>query len=182
MSRQKQISIPTAVIENKIYLIRGQKVMLDFHLAELYETETKLLKRAVRRNIDRFPQDFMFEINRDEYNSLRYQFGTLTRGAHTKYLPYAFTEQGIAMLSSVLNSDRAIQVNIAIMRSFVRLREMIASHKDLERKLHDLEKKYDKQFKVVFDAIRALMKEDEKPKREIGFRVKERLAKYKRKK
>lgn len=182
MPPKEQISIPTEIIENKIYFIRGQKVMMDFHLAELYETETKILKRAVRRNIDRFPEDFMFEINRDEYNSLRYHFGTLKRGAHTKYLPYAFTEQGISMLSSVLNSDRAIQVNIAIMRSFVRLRKMLASHKDLERKLYDLEKKYDKQFKVVFDAIRALMKEDEKPKREIGFRVKERLMKYRRKK
>lgn len=175
----KQSLIPAELIEKKIFLIRDQKVMLDFHLAELYGVETKILKRAVRRNMDRFPPDFCFELSKDEFENLRYHFGTSNRGG-TRYLPFTFIEQGVAMLSSVLNSDRAVQVNIAIMRSFVRLREMLASHKDLERKLHDLEKKYDKQFKVVFDAIRALMREDQKPKQPIGFRVKEKKSKYRK--
>ncbi|MBI3189582.1 MAG: ORF6N domain-containing protein [Ignavibacteriales bacterium] len=161
------------VIENKILLIRGQKVMLDFHLAQLYEVETKALKRAVRRNRSRFPEDFVFELTAEEYNSLRYQFGTLKRGAHSKYLPYAFTEQGVAMLSSVLQSERAVRVNVEIMRTFVRLREILTANKDLSHKLEELEKKYDAQFKIVFDAIRQLMIPPEKPKRPIGFRVDE---------
>ena len=106
--------VPREIIEKRIFLIRGQKVMLDFHLAELYSVETKALKRAVRRNVDRFPPDFMFELSKDEYDSLRYHFGTLKRGEHLKYLPFAFTEQGVAMLSSVLRSKRAIRVNIAM--------------------------------------------------------------------
>ena len=180
MPRQKQISIPTEVIENKIYRIRGQKVMLSSDLAVLYEVEHKVLMQAVKRNKDRFPEDFMFQITKDEFENLKSHFVTSRWGGIRK-MPYAFTEQGVAMLSSVLRSNRAVQVNVEIIRAFVRLREMLQSHKDLERKLHDLEKKYDKQFKVVFDAIRALMNEDQKPKREIGFRVKERLIKYKRK-
>jgi hypothetical protein len=180
MPRQKQISIPTEVIENKIYRIRGQKVMLSSDLAVLYEVEHKVLMQAVKRNKDRFPEDFMFQITKNEFENLKSHFVTSRWGGIRK-MPYAFTEQGVAMLSSVLRSNRAVQVNVEIIRAFVRLREMLQSHKDLERKLHDLEKKYDKQFKVVFDAIRALMNEDQKPKREIGFRVKERLMKYKRK-
>ncbi|MBX2991240.1 MAG: ORF6N domain-containing protein [Bacteroidetes bacterium] len=144
-------------IERRILLIRGQKVMLDFHLAGLYGVETKVLKRAVKRNIDRFPSDFMFELTKDEYAILRSQFGTLRWGEHAKYLPYVFTEQGVAMLSSVLKSKRAVQVNIEIMRAFVRLRELLSTHKDLARNLADLEKKYDDQFRVVFEAIRQLM-------------------------
>jgi hypothetical protein len=142
-------------------------------LAGLYGVPTKRLNEQVRRNKRRFPKDFMFQLSVEESDSLRSQFATLKvgRGEHRKYRPYAFTEQGVAMLSSVLNSDRAIEVNIAIMRAFVRLREMIASHKDLARKLDELEKKYDAQFRVVFDAIRQLMapvsKEDRK--RRIGF-------------
>ena len=131
------------VIQNKIILLRGQKVMLYFHLSELYGVETKSLKRAVRRNISRFPGDFMFELTKEEYGSLRYLVGTLKRGQHRKYLPFAFTEQGVAMLSSVLNSERTILVNVEIMRTFVRLREILATHKDLARKLEELEKKYD---------------------------------------
>lgn len=165
-------------IENRILLLRGCKVILDNDLADLYEVEVKQLKRQVRRNIDRFPADFMFELSQQEYESLRRHFGTLKRGEHSKYLPYAFTEQGVAMLSSVLRSKPAAQVNIEIMRTFVRLRVMIASHKDLERKLETLEKKYDAQFKVVFDAIRQLMTPPEPKKRGIGFIVKERAAKY----
>jgi len=164
--------------ERKIYMLRGQKVILDGDLAELYGVEVKQLKRQVRRNIDRFPADFMFQLSKDDLDSLRCHFGTLKRGEHSKYLPYAFTEQGVAMLSSVLNSERAIEVNIQIMRTFVKLREMIASHKDLARKLDELERKYDGQFRVVFDAIRQLMVAEEKPKRKIGFEVKEARARY----
>jgi len=170
--------VPIESIVSKIIFLRSEKVLLDSDLAELYGVETKQLKRAVRRNIDRFPPDFMFELTKEEYDSLRYQFGTLKRGKHSKYLPMAFTEQGVAMLSSVLKSKSAIEVNIAIMRAFVELRKMISSHADLERKLISLEKKYDEQFKIVFDAIKALMKSPEQPKKRIGFEVKEPKARY----
>ena len=164
--------IPVEIIEQKILLIRGHKVILDSDIAVLYGVETKVLNQAVRRNIQRFPDDFMFELNVAEHEALRSQIVTLKkgRGQHSKYLPYAFTEQGVAMLSSVLNSDRAIEVNILIMRAFVKLREMISTHKDLAKKLEDLEQKYDSQFKMVFDAIRQLMTPPEpKKKRTIGF-------------
>ena len=167
-------------IERVIVLIRGHKVMLDRDLAELYGVEVKQLKRQVKRNQDRFPADFMFELSKGEYDALRSQFGTLKRGEHSKYLPYAFTEQGVAMLSSVLRSTRAVQVNIEIMRAFVRLRQILASNAQLARKLDTLEKKYDAQFKVVFDAIRQLMTPAEPNKRKIGFLVKERAARYRR--
>jgi hypothetical protein len=171
--------ISREAIERKIYLIRGQRVMLDSDLAELYGVEVKQLKRQVRRNIDRFPADFMFQLSKEEDDSLRCHFGTLKRGEHSKYLPYVFSEQGVAMLSSVLNSKRAVQVNIAIMRTFVKLREMIASHKDLAKKLEELEQKYDAQFRVVFDAIRELMIPPDEDKRKIGFLAKESRAAYK---
>ena len=143
--------IPIEVIEKKIFLIRSNKVMLDSDLAELYCTTTKVLIQAVKRNIRRFPPDFMFQLNNQEVAGLRSQFVTskIGRGGR-RYLPYAFTEQGVAMLSSVLYSDRAVDVNLQIMRAFVKLREMIASHKDLAKRLDELEKKYDLQFKVVF--------------------------------
>ncbi|MBE0427399.1 MAG: ORF6N domain-containing protein [Nitrospirae bacterium] len=162
--------IRVELIERKILLIRGEKVMLDSDLAELYGVEVKHLKRQVRRNIDRFPADFMIQLVKEEYESLRRHSGTLKRGEHSKYLPYAFTEQGVAMLSSILDSERAVKVNIEIMRAFVRLRQMLASNAELSRKLDALEKKYDAQFKVVFDAIRELMKPPEKPKRKIGLK------------
>lgn len=166
-----ETTIPLEVIEQKIYFIRGHKVMLDGDLAKLYGVPTKRLNEQVRRNIKRFPPDFMFQLTADEAKFLRSHFATLKkgRGQHLKYLPYAFTEQGVAMLSSALNSERAIEVNILIMRTFVKLREMIASHKDLARKLDELEKKYDTQFKVVFEAIRQLMEPPEKANRKIGF-------------
>ncbi len=165
--------IPSEVIERRILLIRGQKVMLDADLAQLYGVETKALKRAVNRNRDRFPEDFCFQLSKAEFENLRYQFGTSSWGG-VRYSPYAFTEQGVAMLSSVLRSKRAVQVNIAIMRAFVRLREILATHKDLARKLEELEKKYDKQFAIVFEAIRKLMTPPEPaPKRRIGFGVEE---------
>lgn len=163
--------ISTEVIEQKIYLIRGIKIMLDSDLAELYGVETFNLNKAVKRNIDRFPSDFMFQLTKEEANSLRFHIGMSKTGGRggRRYLPYAFTEQGVAMLSSVLNSKRAVQVNIAIMRAFVKLREMLATHKDLARKLNEMEKKYDTQFKVVFDAIRQLMTPPEPKHKRIGF-------------
>ncbi len=164
--------IPIERITRAIVLVHGQKVMLDADLAALYGVETKALNRAVKRNIGRFPGDFMFQITAEEAERLRYQIGTLKtgRGQHRKYLPYAFTEQGVAMLSSVLHSERAVRVNIEIMRAFVQLRQMLSSHADLARKLAALEKKYDAQFKAVFDAIRELMTPpDPKPRRRIGF-------------
>ena len=145
--------------------------MLDYDLAELYGVETKILNQAVKRNMKRFPGDFMFQISFQEVRGLRSQSVTLKRGQHIKYRPYAFTEHGILMLSSVLNSERAVRVNIEIMRAFVKLREMLASHKDLALKLAEMEKKYDSQFKVVFDAIRELMTPPEPKPRRIGFRA-----------
>ena len=143
--------------------------MLDRDLARLYEIETKVLKQAVRRNRKRFPGDFMFELSREEYQPLRSQIGTLKRGTHSKYLPYAFTEQGVAMLSSVLNSDRAIKVNIQIMRAFIQLRQMLFSNEELKRKIEAMEEKYDEQFQIVFEAIKQLFETEEKPQRKIGF-------------
>ena len=172
--------VPLEIIEKKILLIGGQKVMLDSDLAALYGVTTKRLNEQVRRNLKRFPADFMYQLSAEEFESLRSHFATLKsgRGKHRKYLPQVFTEQGIAMLSSVLNSDRAIAVNIQIMRAFVKLREMISTHKDLARKLGELEKQYDSQFQIVFEAIRQLIEVEEKPKRKIGFIAKERQAAY----
>ena len=155
-------------IEQKILLIRGQKVMLDRDLAKLYGVPTKSLNLAVKRNLDRFPSDFMFQLTEEEFFNLRFQFETSSWGGQ-RYLPYAFTENGVAMLSSVLNSKRAVQVNIQIMRTFTKLREIISANKDLSRRLDELEKKYDAQFRVVFDAIRELMTPPETKHRRIGF-------------
>ena len=162
--------VPSEKIEKRIFFLRGQKVMLDADLASLYGVETGALKRAVKRNRERFPEDFMFQLTFQEVGILRCQNGISSWGGQ-RFLPYAFTEQGVAMLSSVLKSKRAVQVNIEIMRAFVKLRELIASHKDLARKLEELEKKYDAQFKVVFDAIRELMTPLPPPPRRIGFRT-----------
>lgn len=156
-------------IENRIFLIRGHKVMLSHHLAEMYGVATKILTRAVRRNRDRFPADFMFQLTQEEFQILKRQFGTSSWGGARRANPYAFTEQGVAMLSSVLRSKRAVLVNIEIMRAFVKLRQILSSHADLARKFDSLEKKYDAQFKVVFDAIRQLMAPPENRKRPIGF-------------
>ncbi len=160
--------VPHEIIESKILLIRGRKVMLDKDLAMLYGVETKALNRAVKRNIERFPDDFMFQLIKEEFDNLRFHFGTSSWGGQ-RYLPYAFTENGVAMLSSVLNSQRAIQVNIQIMRTFTRLREILLSHKDLQKKIEDMEKRYDQQFKIVFDAIKQLLIPPEPKKRKIGF-------------
>ncbi len=167
------------MIEQKILLIRGQKVMLDSDLAALYGVTTKRLNEQVRRNLRRFPADFMYQLSNEELESLRSHFATSSSWGGRRTRPYVFTEQGIAMLSSVLNSQRAIDVNIQIMRAFVKLREMMASHKDLARKLEELEKKYEGQFQIVFEAIRQLIEVEDKPKRKIGFIAKESRAVYK---
>lgn len=176
--------IPSERITQKIYFLRGKKVMFDRDLAVLYGVETRALNQAVRRNLRRFPEDFMFQLNKKELeiwkshivissqesDPLRSQIVTLKgRGKHSKYVPLAFTEQGVAMLSSVLKSERAIQVNIQIIRTFTTLREMLLTHKELKDKLERLERKYDKQFRVVFQAIKLLIREDAKPKSPLGF-------------
>jgi hypothetical protein len=161
--------IPVERIESSILLLRDQKVMLDHDLAVLYGVETKVLVRAVKRNLDRFPDDFMFQLSAEELEHLRRQFGTSSSWGGRRYAPYAFTEQGVAMLSSVLRSPRAVAVNVEIMRAFVRLRRMLASNAALARKLDALEQKYDSQFKAVFDAIRQLMAPESKARRPIGF-------------
>jgi hypothetical protein len=187
--------ISAETIQKAIYLVRGQKVMLDRDLAAMYGVPTKALKQAVRRKATRFPADFMFVLTREEFADWRSQIVTSNadraeflrsqsvtskadpRGG-TQYPPMAFTEQGVAMLSSVLNSERAIQVNIAIMRTFTQLKQMLASNTELARKLADLEKRYDAQFKVVFDAIRQLMTPPDRPRKHIGFHVREKSAVY----
>jgi len=163
------------IIQSKIYEIRGQKVMLDFDLAVLYETETKRLKEAIRRNIDRFPSDFMFEITKSELENLRTQIATSKRGG-IRYLPFAFTEQGVAMLSSVLNSAKAIQINIQIVRAFVYIRHYALSHKDLTEKLGELEGRYDQKFKDVYEALNYLLEKEtklaeQKERRQIGYKI-----------
>ena len=172
----RKLTLPTEIIASKIYFIRGQKIMLDQDLAKLYGVETAQLKRAVRRHRDRFPDDFMFELSKSELDDLRCQIGTSKWGG-TRYIPFAFTEQGVAMLSGVLNSDRAIKVNIQIMRTFTQLRNMLANHKDLKHKIEVMEKKYDEQLRIVFEAITQLLEVDEKPKKKIGY-LKESQAKY----
>lgn len=167
----KQSLVPAERIERAILLIRGHKVMLDADLADLYGVSVGRLNEAVKRNRVRFPDDFMFQLTRGEFTDLKSQFAiSSSRWGGRRHPPYAFTEQGVAMLSSVLRSKRAVRVNVEIMRAFVRLRQMLASHKELARKLEALEKRYDAQFKVVFDAIRELMAPSEPPpRRRIGF-------------
>jgi phage regulator Rha-like protein len=165
------------IIQKRIYEIRGSNVMLDYDLAELYETTTKRLKEAVRRNIDRFPDDFMFELNNQEFMGLRSQFATSNKGG-TRYKPFAFTEQGVAMLSSVLNSPKAIEINIQIIRAFVFLRQYALTHKDLTEKLKEPESHFDKKFKDVYEAINYLlqkdtMKTEQIERKRIGYKTKE---------
>lgn len=157
-------------IENFIYIIRAHKVMLDEDLAKLYQVETKVFVQAVKRNMNRFPEDFMFQLSTEEHELLRSQFVTSTGRTGRRYPPYVFTEQGVAMLSSVLNSERAVQVNIEVMRTFVKMRQLISSHEELATKLIELESRYDKQFKIVFQAIREIMSPTNPPKiQRIGF-------------
>ena len=168
ISGRSKSQTDASVIEKKIYFLRGQKVMFDFDLAELYAVGTKVLNQAVKRNKGRFPLDFMFQLSKMEFENLKSQFVTSSWGGIRK-LPSAFTENGVAMLSSVLHSRRAIQVNIEIMRTFTRLRQIIRSNKVVWKKIRFLEKKYDKQFKVVFDTLRALLEPPERQKKRIGF-------------
>ncbi len=166
---------PDIVVMEKIYVIRGEKVMLDHDLAELYGIETKQLKRAVRRNIDRFPEDFMFELSSEEFNDLRSQFGTSSWGG-ARYLSMAFSEHGVLMLSSVLNSKRAIKVNIQIMRVYVHIREMILTHKDLLQQMDSLDKKVAKQdekIALVFQYLKKFIDVQEKPKKRVGYKRKD---------
>ncbi len=176
------VPIPGVEIEHIILLVRGRKVMLDRDLARLYCVETKALKRAVKRNLDRFPNNFMFQLTEEEQDSLRCHFGTLKRGQHSKYLPCVFIQEGVTMLSSVLRSPRAAQVNIAIMRAFVRLRETLSLHKELAHKLADLERKienHDESIRTLFEAIRQLMTPPEPlTRKETGFHVKEDSVPY----
>ncbi|HEV7405254.1 MAG TPA: ORF6N domain-containing protein [Chthoniobacteraceae bacterium] len=168
-------------IEQVTLLIRGQRVMLDGDLAALYGVTTGNLNKALQRNLDRFPPDFMFQLTAEEAEALRFQFGTLKRGQHVKYLPHVFTQEGVSMLSGVLRSPRAVHVNIAIMRVFVRLRETLALHKELAHKLTELERKvelHDTSIRTLFNAIRELMSPPAKPPREMGFHVKEKPATY----
>jgi hypothetical protein len=178
--------VPVGRIENAILFIRGHKVMLDDDLAKLYGVSAKRLNEAVRRNRDRFPDDFMFQLTEEEFTGLRHQIGNANLRSQIatsswggrRYRPHAFTEQGVAMLSSVLRSKRAVRVNIEIMRAFVHLRRMLASNEELARKLAALERKYDAQFNVVFDAIRELMAPATPKRKRIGFLVSEAAAKY----
>ena len=173
MNKSTAIMLPSERIETKIFFIRGKKVILDTDLALLYGVETRTLNQAVQRNKKRFPGDFMFQLSSEESAALRSQFVTLEnhRGTNIKYLPYVFTEQGIAMLSSVLKSERAIQVNIQIMRTFIKLRELLATNKLLREKIEKLEQKYDNNFKTIFKVIKQLLAEEEKPTRKIGFKT-----------
>jgi regulator of replication initiation timing len=171
------ITVPDEIIMNQIYYLRGQKVMIDADLAELYQVENKQLKRQVRRNADRFPEDFMFELSPEEQGSLRSQNGTLKQGAHAKYLSMAFTEQGVAMLSSVLNSARAIKVNIQIIRIFTRIRQMLTDNTELRLEIEKIKNKLDNQDKnmeVVFRYLDELLEKKEKPnppRKAIGYKI-----------
>jgi hypothetical protein len=160
--------LPIERVTGKIYRIRGLSVMLDMDLAELYGIETRTLKQAVKRNINRFPDDFMFELTKTEFENLRSQIVISSWGG-LRFAPMAFTEQGVAMLSSVLRSERAVKVNIQIMRVFIKLRQMYIRHEDLKQKIIAMELKYDRQFQIVFEAIKQLMEKNEKPKRKIGY-------------
>ena len=175
-----EISIPEEVILTKIYLIRGLKVMMDRDLAELYQVETKQLKRQVRRNIERFPEDFMFELTEEEDSFLRSQFGTLKRGAHSKYLPMVFTEQGVSMLSSVLNSEQAISVNIQIMRIFTKVRQILTDNLNVKLEIEEIKKKlqnHDKNIELVFSYLDELIEKQENPlpRKKIGYKRKSEL-------
>ena len=164
--------IPYKELVSQIFFIRGKRVILDFHLAALYETDTRSLKQQVKRNIDRFPDDFMFILTKTEWKKVITNCDNLKSTKFSPSLPYAFTEQGVSMLSGVLRSKKAITVNIGIMRAFVKMREMLDENKELRRKLDSMEKKFDDQFKLVFDAIRKIIIEKDKPKNPIGFQLK----------
>ena len=165
------VLIPIEKIESRILFLRGKKVMLDVDLAELYKVKTKVLNQAVKRNLKRFPIDFMFQLTKNEMDELVTNCDRFKNLKHSTSYSFAFTEQGVAMLSSILNSERAILVNIQIIRTFTKLREMIEGNRDLKKKIEEMERKYDTQFKAVFEAIKNLIEPERKPKRKIGFYV-----------
>jgi hypothetical protein len=165
--------VPVEHLERAIRLLRGEKIILDADLASLYGVKTRTLVQAVKRNLERFPPDFMFQLTREEFNLLRSQTVTSRGWGGRRYPPYAFTEQGVAMLSSVLRSPQAIGVNIEIMRAFVRLRRLLATHARLEKKILEIEEKYDGQFAVVFEALKQLMEPPKPKRRKIGFQIEE---------
>jgi phage regulator Rha-like protein len=167
----KEITIPDEVIINKIYVIREQKVMLDRDLAELYGVETRRLKEQVRRNINRFPESFMFELTSEEHKSLRSQFATLKRGRHSKYPPFVFTEHGILMLSSVLNSETAIKMSVQIVESFVQLRKLANNYDEIMNKINQMESRNNEQFSEIYEVLqRLLSKPEEKPRKKVGYK------------
>ncbi len=174
--------IPSEIIERKIFLIRGRKVILDFHLAGLYNIETKILNKAVARNSDRFPEDFMFRLNRKEWETLRFHFGTSNKGrGGRRYLPYAFTEHGAVMAASILNSPEAVKASIFVVRTFVKIREILSTHKELAQKLKELELRidqHDEDIKSIIDALNQLLSPPPEPKRKMGFQVKEKKTLY----
>lgn len=168
------MKIETEDIQSFIFYLRGERIMLDFHLAMLYEVETRTLKQAVKRNSDRFPEDFMFELSSSDLEILRSQIVISSPGhGGVRYMPFAFTEQGVAMLSSVLKSKKAVQVNISIMRAFVYMRRMLEENKELKKKIEEMEAKYDKKFSIVFEAIKQLIQQESKPRNIIGFKTKQ---------
>ena len=183
---KQNYAVPSDLIVHKIFFIRGQKIILDFHLAELYSVETKALNKAVSRNLTRFPNDFMFRLTIKEWDFLRFQIGTSKSGSGgRRYLPFVFTEHGAIMLAAVLNSPKAVEASIYVVRAFVRLREVLASHKDLAQKLDELESKFeghDEQIRDIIETINQLLLPPEKPKRQIGFQVREPKQKYSSKK
>ena len=169
-----KLMLPDEAVISRIYLIRGEKVMLDSELSKLYGVTTGNLNKAVKRNIGRFPKDFMFQLSKKEYESLRFQIGILKRGQHAKYFPYVFTEQGVAMLSSVLNSETAIKVNIQIIRVFTKMRKMLLTNKDLLLKIEQLEKKYgdhDQQIIDLFEYLKKLVVQKNEPRKPLGFKI-----------
>jgi hypothetical protein len=181
MAKQRSLVIPIERIQQCIYLIRKQKVMLSHDLAVLYGIETRVLVQAVKRNLERFPSDFMFQISPKEFDNLKSRIVTSSWGG-LRTRPYAFTEQGVAMLSSVLRSKRAVEVNIAIMRTFVKLREILANNALLRRKIESMEQKYDEQFQQIFTVLKYMLKEETKPRQPFGFHSKKKVAETKKKK
>ncbi len=168
----KEEIIPTEIIEQRIFVIRKQRVMIDRDLADLYDIETKYLNRQVKRNSSRFPSEFMFQLSGEEKKELVSNCPRFETMKHSVKLPYAFTENGVAMLATVLNSERAIKMSIFIIKTFVKLREYLSTHKELEKKISDMEAKYDKQFQVVFEALKQLIRKENEPREPVGFKIK----------
>jgi len=166
-----KITVPDEVITSKIYLIRNEKVMIDKDLAGLYNVETKRLKEQVRRNIDRFPESFMFELTTEEHSSLRPQFATLKRGRHSKYPPFVFTEHGVLMLSSILNSELAVKMSVQIIETFVQLRKLANNYEDIMHKINEMESRNNEQFREIYEVLKRLLSNPETPRKKIGYKA-----------